>query len=97
MVFEINFSLHAERHLENAIAWYKQISLPLASRFYKEFFSLIALLESKPFFQKKYDEVRTCKLESFPYLVHEEMKVVVIIAVAFGKQGRTSFRNITQD
>ncbi|PBQ31485.1 hypothetical protein CNR22_06810 [Sphingobacteriaceae bacterium] len=46
MDVEINFPLSAERHLENTIDYYQQINIPLARRFYKEFYGLIALLKS---------------------------------------------------
>ena len=101
MGFKVLLAFSAEKDLEDAIDYYHQINQILPERFYDEFLELILLLETNPYFQKKYDLARTFKLKSFPYLVHfvinEECRVVKIIAIVFGRQEKTNFSNPFSD
>lgn len=89
MVFEVRIKPSAKEDLLKAIAYYNKINPILSQKFYSEFSGLNALLARRPHFAIKYKTIKTCKLKSFPYLIHfvvnEESKLVTIIAIKFGE------------
>lgn len=95
MAFEVNLSPSAKMDLEETFEYYNQASWSTAKKFYSEFINLHALLQQNPFFEIKYDVVRTCKLKSFPYVIHfiinEEQTNVTIIGIVFGGQKKINF------
>ena len=97
MVFKIVLIPSAREELEDAIEYYFKIYNSLSLKFYNEFDDFINVLETNPFFEKKYSNVRSGQLKSFPYCVHfivdEEKLLVSIIAIAFAKQGRSNFQS----
>ncbi len=97
MTFSIKLVPSAQKELEEALEYYLQISPNLLRKFYNEFVDLNELLEQNPYLEIRYKSVRTYKLKSFPYLVHflinEELKKVIIIAVVFGKMKKTTFED----
>ena len=101
MAFDVKVKSSAKIDLFKAIAYYNKINPALSRRFFTEFSGLEALLKTKPHFAIKYKTIRTCKLKSFPYLIHfvvdEKNKLVTIIAVTFGRRLRTDFENRISD
>lgn len=95
MAFKVKLLHSAQKDLEDAIGYYHKINTALAKRFYTEFIELSNILENNPFFEIKYHSIRTHRLRSFPYLVHffinENSKLVVILAIVFGKRKKTNF------
>ena len=87
----------AQKEFEEALEYYQKISPRLLQKFYSEFVELHELLEQNPFFEIRYSTVRAYKLKSFPYMVHflinEESKKVIIIAIVFGKMKKTTFED----
>lgn len=97
MGFRIVFIPSAKKDLEETIEYYFNIYQSLSQKFYIEFESLIQSLESNPFYEIKYSNVRSRHLKSFPYCVHfivdEGKSLVSIIAITFSKQERTNFQS----
>jgi hypothetical protein len=93
MAFDVKFLLSAEKDLEEIINYYNQINETLSEKLYTELLGLISLLKQNPFFEIKYATIRVYKLKSFPYSVHFSINenVVLIIAIAFGKQVKATF------
>jgi hypothetical protein len=101
MSFEVEVISSANIDLENGVEYYLAINKALAIKFLAEFQEMLILLEESPFFQVKYDMVRTVQLRSFPYLIHfmvnEKESRVIILAIVFGKQKKTNFRERTSE
>ena len=97
MVFKIKLLLSAQKDLEEAIEYYNQVNNKLSLKFYSEFLELNNLLEKNPFFEIRYNEIRTYNLKSFPYVVHfiinENLNLVIILAIVFGKMEKNKFQN----
>lgn len=101
MIFKIKLIPSALEELEEALEYYQQISPRLFKKFYDEFVEFHKLLEHNPYFEIRYGYVRTYKLKSFPYMVHflinEELKKVIVIAIVFGKMNKTTFEDRTKN
>jgi toxin ParE1/3/4 len=95
MSFEVEVISSAQSDLENGVQYYLAINTLLAAKFLSEFHLVLNQLEENPFFQIKYDTIRTIQLQSFPYLVHfsvnEKESRVIILAIVFGKLKKTNF------
>lgn len=95
MSYKVTLLLSAQKDLEIVLEYYNEISGALTTQFYREFVEMNSILEQNPFFKITYHSVRTYKLKTFPYLVHfvinEELNLVTIIAIVFGKQEKTNF------
>lgn len=95
MAFEFFTKPPAKKDLFKAISYDIKIDGELAGKFYAEFINLNNLLKTNPHFAAKYNNIRTCKLKSFRYLrqfiIDENVMAVTIIAIVFGKRGRTNF------
>lgn len=101
MAFKVKLLISARKDLEDAVEYYHKINPVLAKRFYDEFIELNLLLEKNPFFEIKYNFIRTYKLRSFPYLVHflinEKSNLGMILAIVFGWRGKTNFEDRLSD
>ncbi len=73
-----------------ALSYYSSITEKLADQFLERLAEINTLLQSNPFFEVKYGEVRTLMLKQFPYIVHfivnEERKEVIVLAIAYAKE-----------
>lgn len=56
--------------IQATVRWYNSKQKGLGKRFYFFFNQAISTLQSTPFFQIRYDEIRCLKIKRFPYLIH---------------------------
>ncbi|MRI64596.1 type II toxin-antitoxin system RelE/ParE family toxin [Ornithobacterium rhinotracheale] len=62
---------NAKKHLSEIFEYYKDIDEELAQRFFKEVISCLEYIEQNPlFFQKRYQEIRICFTNVFPYGIY---------------------------
>lgn len=80
----------AKQEVEETAFYYENIRKSLGKLFYKEFKSYALTLKTFPFFEEKYNIVRTLPLKKFPYTIHftvdENDKIVSIQAVTSNHQ-----------
>lgn len=71
--------------IQEAIEYYDEQQVGLGKRFETALNKHFSLLESKPYFQNRYDDVHCFPIRKFPFMVHftinETQKMVVIRAV----------------
>jgi len=88
--FRIQIFSRAKIEIEEAATYYESKGKGLGKLFYLEFKSYRKTLENIPFFEEKYNTVRTLPLKKFPYTIHfivdENKKVVFILAVTSNYQ-----------
>ena len=94
--FKIQILLRAELEIDEAATYYESKSKGLGKLFYLEFKSYKKTLESIPFFEEKYNTVRTLPLNKFPYTIHftvdETHNIVFILAVTSNYQNPNTTR-----
>ncbi|MFZ0598941.1 MAG: type II toxin-antitoxin system RelE/ParE family toxin [Flavobacterium sp.] len=96
----INFKLQilsrAKLEVDEAANYYESRSKGLGKLFYLEFKSYRKTLENIPFFEEKYNSIRTLPLKKFPYTIHftvdENKKLVSIQAVTSNYQNPSTTR-----
>ncbi|MEO6130227.1 MAG: type II toxin-antitoxin system RelE/ParE family toxin [Saprospiraceae bacterium] len=85
MKYKIRLSPKAKKDIQAAIEWYIQNQSGLGDKFYFNLQANIEKLESNPFYQIRYDNVRCMPLKKFPYMLHftidESRRIVTIRAV----------------
>lgn len=83
--FKIIFSFRAKDEINEAALYYENLKKGLGKTFYQEALKYIETLKYIPFFEVKYDEIRTLSLKKFPYKFHfsvnEKDKEVIIHAL----------------
>ena len=74
----------AKKDIHEAAQWYKTKQLGLGKRFTREVRSKVSFIERNPMAcAKKYDNVRTVVLNTFPFLIHytiDEVKNIIVIS-----------------
>ena len=74
----------AKKDIHEAAQWYQTKQLGLGKRFTREVRSKVSFIERNPMAcAKKYDNVRTVVLNTFPFLIHytiDEIKEIIIIS-----------------
>lgn len=89
-MYEINILIRADLEVDEIIQYYESVSNGLGTKFNNEFEDYVETLKIFPFFEEKYDIVRTLPLKKFPYTIHftvdELEKTVSIQAVASNHQ-----------
>lgn len=74
----------AKKEIHDAAQWYHEKQSGLGKRFTREVRSKVSFIERNPMAcAKKYDNVRTAVLNTFPFLVHytiDEIKKIIIIS-----------------
>ncbi|KRB54817.1 hypothetical protein [Flavobacterium sp. Root186] len=80
--FKLQILSRAKLEVDEAAYYYENKSKGLGKLFYLEFKSYSNTLKSIPFFEEKYNIVRTLPLRKFPYIIHftvdEDNKLVSI-------------------
>ncbi|MWB93782.1 hypothetical protein GON26_05375 [Flavobacterium sp. GA093] len=94
--FKIEILTRAKLEVNEAAQYYESKSKGLGKLFYLEFKSYRKTLESIPFFEEKYNIVRTLPIKKFPYTIHftvdETEKIVSILAVTSNYQDPNTTR-----
>lgn len=85
MAYEVIILPIAITDVQNAVDFYDEQSLGLGEKFEAELNEFLISLETFPFFQNRYGQVRCLPLKKFPFMAHftvnEEAPQVVIHAV----------------
>ncbi|KAF2328275.1 MAG: hypothetical protein REI96_02140 [Flavobacterium nitrogenifigens] len=86
----------AKLEVDETAFYYESIRKGLGKLFYKEFKNYALTLKTIPFFEEKYNIVRTLPLKKFPYTIHftvdEIEKIVSIQAVTSNYQDPNTTR-----
>jgi hypothetical protein len=94
--FKIQILTRAKLEIDEAAIYYESKSKGLGKLFYLEFKSYRKTLESVPFFEEKYETIRTLPLKKFPYTIHfkvdESKKIVFILALTSNYQDPNTTR-----
>nr|WP_294931593.1 hypothetical protein [uncultured Flavobacterium sp.] len=95
-MFEIIILLRADLESDEIAEYYESLSDGLGSKFINEYQDYVETLKSFPFFEEKYNIVRTLPLKKFPYTIHfivdENEKKVFIYAVTSNYQDPNTTR-----
>lgn len=85
MEFSFKFLPIAEENIEDATAYYAEISMKVLKSFNKQLDLSISRILINPFFQKRYKNVRAFPLKKFPYIIFYEVdeneKMIYILSV----------------
>ncbi len=85
MVFNVKTLIRAELEIDEAVFYYEAIRKGLGEKFIFDYENQLNTLYNFPFFEEKYNVVRTLRLKKFPYTIHftvdEFEKIVSIKAV----------------
>ncbi|PIF32083.1 hypothetical protein CLU81_2595 [Flavobacterium sp. 9] len=88
--FKLQILSRAKLEVDEAADYYENKSKGLGKTFYSEFKNYSKTLGNIPFFEEKYNIVRTLPLKKFPYTIHftvdENKKIVSIQAVTSNHQ-----------
>lgn len=84
MVFKIIVSKRAHAEIENAIAYYSEISKNLALNFFNDIENTYKKLETNPYFQNRHRKFKAIPLEKFPFLIfyhiNEDKHIIKILS-----------------
>ena len=70
MIFKVLIVKRADLEIEEAFLYYKNIRRGLGEKFLLDYRDHLKTLNKFPFFEKKYNIVRTLPLKKFPYTIH---------------------------
>lgn len=83
--FRIVFDDRVEYDIDEAVDYYSSRATGLGNRFYTAVKNTIAAIESTPYFQVRYNNIRCLPVKNFPYMVHfsvhPEEKLIRIRAI----------------
>lgn len=89
-MFEIIILLRADLEVDEIAEYYESLSNGLGAKFFNEYQDYVETLKTFPFFEEKYNVVRTLPLKKFPYTIHftvdENKKIVSVQAVTSNYQ-----------
>lgn len=89
-MYEIVILLRADLEVDETAEYYESLSNGLGTKFFNEYQDHVETLKTFPFFEEKYNIVRTLPLKKFPYIIHftvdEITKIVSIQAVTSNYQ-----------
>ncbi|AXB55914.1 hypothetical protein [Flavobacterium fluviale] len=95
-MFEIIILLRAELEVDEIAEYYESLSDGLGTKFFNEYQKYVDTLNTFPFFEEKYNIVRTLPLKKFPYTIHftvdEINKIVAVHAVISNYQDPNTTR-----
>lgn len=84
-MYKIIILVRADLEVDEIIDYYELVSKGLGIKFNNEFDDYVETLKTFPFFEEKYNIIRTLPLKNFPYTIHftvdELEKIVSIQAV----------------
>ena len=96
MVFNVKTLIRAELELDEAVFYYETIRKGLGEKFILDYENQLNTLNNFPFFEEKYNIVRTLSLKKFPYTIHftvdEIEKIVSIQAITCDYQNPENTR-----
>lgn len=86
MNYHLIISPFARTEIKNAVNWYNKQQTKLGYRFKKHLLLKVSVVRNNPnTFQVKYKDIRTAKVDGFPFLIHyhfnETEKLIIIFAV----------------
>ncbi len=70
MAFKVVILKRAEIEIDEAVFYYENIKKGLGKKFVSEYQTNLKTLKSIPFFEIKYNVIRTLPLKKFPYTLH---------------------------
>ncbi|MEA9413593.1 hypothetical protein [Flavobacterium sp. PL02] len=89
-MYEIIILLRADLEVDEIAEYYESLSNGLGTKFFNEYQDYVETLKTFPFFEEKYNIVRTLPLKKFPYTIHftidENEKLVSVLAVTSNYQ-----------
>ena len=95
-MFEIIILLRADLEADEIAEYYESLSNGLGTKFINEYQDYVETLKTFPFFEEKYNVVRTLPIKKFPYTIHftvdENEKIVSIQAVTSNYQDPNTTR-----
>ncbi|OXA80627.1 hypothetical protein SAMN05444397_105160 [Flavobacterium aquidurense] len=95
-MLEIIILLRADLEADEIAEYYESLSNGLGTKFINEYQDYVETLKTFPFFEEKYNVVRTLPLKKFPYTIHftvdENEKIVSIQAVTSNYQDPNTTR-----
>lgn len=84
MDFDLIVSKRAQFEIENAIDYYAEISINLASKFYIQLDFAYQNISANPYYQKRYKNFRAITITSFPFIlffiIEEEKQQIKILS-----------------
>lgn len=86
MAFRILIDEDARNDIQESIDWYNEQKRGLGKQFYTFVKATINRLQSNPFFQVRYDDVRCLSVKRFPFMIHftiDEMTHEVVVRAVF--------------
>lgn len=96
MAFKVVILKRAEIEIDEVVFYYENIQKGLGKKFVSEYQQNLKTLKSIPFFQIKYNSIRTLPLKKFPYTLHisvdENNKKVFIHALTCNYQNPNTTR-----
>ncbi|WP_409417745.1 hypothetical protein [Flavobacterium sp. PS2] len=89
-MYEIIILLRADLEVDEIAEYYESLTNGLGKKFFNEYQDYVETLKTFPFFEEKYNIVRTLPLKKFPYTIHftidENEKLVSVLAVTSNYQ-----------
>ncbi len=96
MVFNVKTLIRAELEIDETVFYYENIRKGLGKDFILDYENQLNTLYNFPFFEEKYNIIRTLPLKKFPYTIHftvdEFEKTVSIQAVTCNYQDPNTTR-----
>jgi len=91
MDLEVYIEPEAHQDIQQGVDWYNQQIENLGYKFYDEIENTLNLIQSNPYFQIRYDQVRCIPLKKFPYMihftVHESDQIIIIQSILHTSRG----------
>lgn len=95
-MYKLIILVRADLEADEISEYYESLSKGLGTKFYNDFEDYVETLKTFPFFEEKYNIVRTLPLKKFPYTIHftvdELEKIVSIQAITNNYQNPDTTR-----
>lgn len=90
MEYKVFISTKAQNEIENAIDYYSLINLRTQKKFAFEIIKAYSILSRNPFFAIKYKNIRSLKINNFPYslfyTINNQKKTIAVLACLHQKK-----------
>lgn len=98
MMYKLEILPIAHQDIKENAQWYNKQQKGLGLKFTKAIRNELKLVQKKPYaLVNRYKDVHTCTVYKFPYLIHyiikEEKKKIIVIAVFKYQQSTTNWDN----
>jgi hypothetical protein len=94
MAYQVRILKRADLELEEIFLYYQNLSVGLGEKFLNEYENQLKTLNTIPFFEVKYTNIRKLPIKKFPYTIHfrvdEKEKKVFIEAITCDYQDPNS-------